>query len=65
VFSAGFFYYDILCTQFNRDDAPSEFWKQIKIIIEDLIAEKISQQKISHSNSHLPAKGVTISLRCL
>ena len=35
---------------------PSEFWKQIKIIIEDVIAEKISQQKISPPNNHLPEK---------
>ena len=36
--------------------APSEFWKQIKIIIEDVIAEKISQQKFSPPNNHLPEK---------
>jgi len=38
--------------------APSEFWKQIKIIIEDVIAEKLSQQKISQPNSHLPEKAL-------
>ena len=38
--------------------APSEFWKQIKIIIEDTIAEKLSQQKISPTNSHLPEKAL-------
>ena len=38
--------------------APSEFWKQIKIIIEDAIAEKLSQQKISPTNSHLPEKAL-------
>ena len=37
---------------------PSEFWKQIKMIIEDVIAEKLSQQKISPSNSHLPVKAL-------
>ncbi len=26
---------------------PSEFWKQIKMIIEEVITEKLSQQKIS------------------
>ena len=36
--------------------APSEFWKQIKIIIEDVIAEKLTQQKISPPNNHLPEK---------
>lgn len=38
--------------------APSEFWKQIKIIIEDTIAEKLSQQKISPTNFHLPEKAL-------
>ena len=36
--------------------APSEFWKQIKIIIEDAIAEKLTQQKFSPPNNHLPEK---------
>ena len=36
--------------------APSEFWKQIKIIIEDVIAEKLKQQKFTPPNSHLPEK---------
>lgn len=34
--------------------APAEFWKQIKIIIEDVIAEKLSRQKLSPPNNHLP-----------
>ena len=38
--------------------APSEFWKQIKIIIEDVIAEKLKQQKFSPRNSHLPEKAL-------
>jgi excisionase family DNA binding protein len=38
--------------------APSEFWKQIKIVIEDAIAEKLSRQKISPINSHLPEKAL-------
>jgi excisionase family DNA binding protein len=38
--------------------APSEFWKQIKIIIEQVISEKLSQQKISPTNSHLPEKAL-------
>jgi len=36
--------------------APTEFWKQIKIIIEDVIAEKLTQQKISPPNNYLPEK---------
>ncbi len=38
--------------------APTEFWKQIKIIIEEVIAEKLSQQKISQTNPHLPEKAL-------
>ena len=37
---------------------PSEFWKQIKIIIEDVIAEKLKQQKFTSPNSHLPEKAL-------
>ena len=37
--------------------APSEFWKQIKNIIEDVIAEKISQQNFP-PNNHLPEKAL-------
>ncbi|MGN6602890.1 MAG: helix-turn-helix domain-containing protein [Ginsengibacter sp.] len=37
---------------------PSEFWKQIKIIIENVIAEKLSQQKVSALNLHLPEKAL-------
>jgi len=36
--------------------APSEFWKQIKIIIEKVLAERLTQQKISPPNNHLPEK---------
>lgn len=38
--------------------APSEFWKQMKIIIEDAVADKLNQQKTSQPNSHLPAKAL-------
>ena len=38
--------------------APSEFWKQIRIIIEQVISEKLSQQKISPTNPHLPEKAL-------
>ena len=37
---------------------PSEFWKQIKMIIENVIAEKLSQQKFSQTNSLLPEKAL-------
>ena len=36
--------------------APAEFWKQIKIIIEEVIAEKLSRQKLSPPNNYLPEK---------
>ena len=36
--------------------APSEFWKQIKVIIEEVIAEKLTRQKILPPNNHLPEK---------
>jgi|SRR5664279_1248463 len=37
---------------------PSEFWKQIRIIIEQVISDKLSQQKISPTNPHLPEKAL-------
>jgi excisionase family DNA binding protein len=37
---------------------PSEFWKQIRTIIEDVIAEKLNQQRISQTNAHLPEKAL-------
>ncbi len=37
---------------------PSEFWKQIKIIIEETMAEKLSEQKVSPTNSQLPEKAL-------
>jgi len=36
--------------------APSEFWKQIRATIEEVVTEKLSQQKISPPNNHLPEK---------
>ena len=36
--------------------APSEFWKEINIIIEEVIDEKSTQQKICPPNNHLPEK---------
>lgn len=37
---------------------PTKFWKQIRIIIEQVISEKLNQQKISQTNSHLPEKAL-------
>ena len=37
---------------------PTEFWKQIRIIIEEIISEQLRQQKISPTNSHLPEKAL-------
>lgn len=37
---------------------PSEFWKQIRIIIEQVISEKLNQQKSSPTKSHLPEKAL-------
>lgn len=37
---------------------PSEFWKHIRIIIEQVLAEKLTQQQISPTNSHLPEKAL-------
>jgi excisionase family DNA binding protein len=37
---------------------PSEFWKQIRITIEEVVSEKLNEQKISPSNSLLPEKAL-------
>lgn len=37
---------------------PSEFWKQIRTIIDDVVTEKLSQQNLSQTNSHLPDKAL-------
>jgi excisionase family DNA binding protein len=37
---------------------PSEFWKQIRIIIEAVISEKLSKQNLSLSSSLLPEKAL-------
>src|SRR5664279_1573313 len=37
---------------------PSEFWKQIRINIEEVVSEKLNEQKISLSNSLLPEKAL-------
>ena len=38
--------------------APSEFWKQIRATIEEVVTEKLSQQKILPNNNHLPEKAL-------
>ena len=35
---------------------PSEFWKQIRITIEEVVADKLSQQNFSPTKSRLPEK---------
>ncbi|MEO7045454.1 MAG: helix-turn-helix domain-containing protein [Casimicrobiaceae bacterium] len=35
---------------------PSEFWKQIRTVIDDVVSEKLSQQSLSATKSHLPEK---------
>ncbi len=38
--------------------APTEFWKQIKTTIEEVVSEKLSQQITNQPNSHLPEKAL-------
>ncbi len=37
---------------------PPEFWKQIKTMIEEVIAEKLLPQRSLQTNSHLPEKAL-------
>jgi len=37
---------------------PSEFWKQIRITIEEVVTDKLNQQKNAPTNSHLPEKAL-------
>ncbi len=37
---------------------PSEFWKQIRITIEEVVADQLSQQNFSPTKSHLPEKAL-------
>lgn len=37
---------------------PAEFWKQIRITIDEVITEKLSQQLLLHPNSQLPEKAL-------
>lgn len=37
---------------------PSEFWKQIRTTIEEVVSEKLNQQKLSPQKSHLPEKAL-------
>ena len=38
--------------------APSEFWKQIRTTIEEVVTEQLHQQNLSQANSHLPDKAL-------
>ncbi len=35
---------------------PSEFWKQIRITIDEVVTEKLKHQNLSPTKSHLPEK---------
>lgn len=37
---------------------PSEFWKQIRITIDEVITERLNQQIPQQSNPHLPEKAL-------
>ena len=37
---------------------PSEFWKQIRITIDEVITEKLSHQLLQQPNPHLPEKAL-------
>ncbi len=37
---------------------PTEFWKQIRITIDEVISEKLNQQLPPQTNSHLPEKAL-------
>ncbi len=37
---------------------PSEFWKQIRATIDEVVTEKLSQQNLSRTKSHLPDKAL-------
>ncbi len=38
--------------------APSEFWKQIRTTIEEVVTEKLTQENISKNSSLLPEKAL-------
>ena len=37
---------------------PTEFWKQIRTTIDEVVAERLSQQTLLQTNSHLPEKAL-------
>ncbi len=37
---------------------PSEFWKQIRITIDEVVSERLSQQSPLQTNPHLPEKAL-------
>ncbi len=38
--------------------APSEFWKQIRTTIEEVVTEKLTQENLSKTSSLLPEKAL-------
>lgn len=38
--------------------APTEFWKQIRTTIDEVVTEKLSQRLPPQTNSHLPEKAL-------
>ena len=36
--------------------APTEFWKQMKTMVEDIVAAKLNQTAIPQEKDHLPKK---------
>ncbi len=37
---------------------PSEFWKQIRITMEEVVTEKLNKQITTYTHSHLPEKAL-------
>ncbi|MDQ6755315.1 MAG: helix-turn-helix domain-containing protein [Bacteroidota bacterium] len=37
---------------------PTEFWKQIRTTIDEVVAERLSQQSLLQTNPHLPEKAL-------
>ena len=37
---------------------PTEFWKQIRTTIDEVVTEKLSQQLLQQTNPHLPEKAL-------
>ena len=37
---------------------PTEFWKQIRTTIDEVVTEKLNQQSLQQTNPHLPKKAL-------